>query len=197
MYTVSITLDNVIDALADFLQPFCGQAEIIRAQVNRVNMPKNEFVVLTELLQVELETPTQSLDDLTGNAKFKNSVRLDIQVDFYGANAGDYCRAVANVLRTDYACSQFAAGIKPLYASDGVQSPLIDGEQQWHSRWMLTISLQYNPELTITAQSAAALAYTINKAVDIPAPDAPPVDSFRVLDGSNFVVNGASQVINF
>ena len=28
MYGVSITVDNVIDALADFLQPFCAGAEL-------------------------------------------------------------------------------------------------------------------------------------------------------------------------
>ncbi len=48
MYSVSITVDNVIDALADFLQPFVGTAEIVRAQANRVPMPQGPCVVLTE-----------------------------------------------------------------------------------------------------------------------------------------------------
>ena len=167
MYTVTKTIDNVIDALADFLQPFCGQSEIIRAQTNRTPMPNGEFVVLTEILQVELETPITSWDETTQEQTFLSPTRIDIQIDFYGPNAGDYCKAVTGVLRTEYACSQFPEGIKPLYASDGVQSPLVTGEQQWLARWTLTVSLQYNPNIVVQSQTAAALAYNFNKAADI------------------------------
>ena len=167
MHTVNKTINNVIDALADFLQPFCGQSEIIRAQTNRTPIPSGEFVVLTEILQVELETPITIWDETTQEQTFLSPTRIDVQIDFYGPNAGDYCKAATGVLRTEHACSQFPAGIKPLYASDGVQSPLVTGEQQWLTRWTITASLQYNPNIVVPSQTAVALAYNFNKASDI------------------------------
>lgn len=157
MYSVSITVDNVIDALADFLQLFVGSAEIVRTQANRVPMPKGPCVVLTELLQVDLETPWITDDPLANQAAATGPKRIDIQIDFCGPSAGDWCAAVKGVYRTHYATSMFSDGVKPLYCSDGLQSPLVTGEQQWESRWTLTASLQYNPSVTVPQEYADAL----------------------------------------
>lgn len=154
MYSASITVDNVIDALADFIQPFVGTTPIIRAQVNRVPMPTPGCVVLTELLQVDLEVPTIDNDSVNQENTITGPKRIDVQIDFYGPSAGDWCAAVKGVYRTPYATSQFSDGIKPLYCGDGIQSPLITGEEQWASRWTLTASLQYNPSVIVPQQSA-------------------------------------------
>lgn len=154
MYSVSITVDNVIDALANFLQLFVGSAEIVRAQANRVPMPQGPCVVLTELLQVDLETPSIDALPLVNQATATGPKRIDIQIDFYGPSAGDWCAAVKGVYRTHYATSAFSDGVKPLYCSDGLQSPLVTGEQQWESRWTLTASLQYNPVVTVPQEYA-------------------------------------------
>lgn len=158
MYTVSITIDNVIDKLADFLQPFCDGAEIVRAQANRVPMPVSPCVVLTELLQVELETPIITNDGVNNQASSKGPKRIDVQVDFYGPNAGDQCAAIKSIWRTTYCAGQFPAYIQPLYCGDGIQAPLITGEEQWQSRWMLTVSIQYNPIVTVPQQFADSVS---------------------------------------
>jgi len=166
-YVPSLTVDAVIDALGDFLELFVGTAEIIRAQVNRAPFPSGPCVVLTEILQVDLATPgiTYIPDpadpDIEGDIaedrfSARSPKRFDIQIDFYGPSSGDQCAAVKSVFRTEYAVSQFPAGIKPLYCSDGHQAPLISGEQQWESRWVLTASLQVNPEVLIPQQFADA-----------------------------------------
>jgi len=160
MYTSSITVDNVIDALADFLQPFVDGADIIRAQVNRVSMPSLPCVVLTELFHVDLSIPSQNYDVLNDEVDLSASNRIDIQVDFYGESAGDYCRSVETAFRTMWGFDAFPAGIKPLYTSDGIQSPLISGEQQYVSRWTLTVSMQYNPIVSAPQQFADELAAT-------------------------------------
>lgn len=170
MYGVSITVDNVIDALANFMQPFCPGSEIVRAQVNRVPMPTGPCVVLTELLQVDLETPVVDYVPTQDLANIKGPARVDIQVDFYGPSAGDQCKAVKGVFRTEYAAGQFSDGIKPLYCSDGVQSPLVTGEQQWESRWTLTASMQYNPTVTVPQDFADTLTPKAVIPVDIVAP---------------------------
>lgn len=162
MYTTSITVDTVIDALGDFLEPFVDGAEIVRAQVNRVSMPPLPCVVLTELFHIDLRVPSQDYDEVNDEALLSASNRLDIQVDFYGESAGDYCRSVETAFRTMWGFDQFPAGIKPLYTSDGIQSPLISGEQQYVSRWTLTVSVQYNPVVAVPQEFAEeATATTI------------------------------------
>ena len=160
MYTSSITVDQVIDALADFLAPFVPGAQVVRAQVNRVAMPSNPCVVLTEMLQVDLSVPATEyqppVDPIpaTGTATIKGPSRIDIQIDFYGAQAGEFCKTVKTAFRSHWGFEHFPANIKPLYTSDGMQSPLTTGEQQYESRWTLTASLQYNPTVTVPQEFA-------------------------------------------
>lgn len=160
-YVSSISIDAVITALAEFLQPFVPGAQIVRAQANRVAMPTDPFVLLTELLQVDLETPVVTDDAAELQINFTSPKRIDVQIDFYGPLAGDYCTAVKGVFRTSYATAQFPANIQPLYCSDGHQTPLITAEQQYESRWTLTASLQYNPTVIVPQQYAEALSVKV------------------------------------
>lgn len=160
-YLADITVDAVIKALKTFLTPFVPGAQIIRGQANRVAPPPSPFVALTEILQVPLETPVVSNNPAAAQSTYMGPTRIDIQVDFYGAQAGDYCKALNNVFRTSYAASQFPANIQPLYCSDGHQGPLITAEQQYESRWTLTATLQYNPSVIVPQDYAQALAVNI------------------------------------
>lgn len=164
MYTSSITVDQVIDALAAFLAPFMPGAQIVRGQVNRVALPSNPCAVLTEILQVDLSVPhtdyqppvDPDVDD--GTATVYGPSRIDVQIDFYGAQAGEFCKTVKTAFRSHWGFAHFPAGIKPLYTSDGMQNPLLTGEQQYESRWTLTASMQYNPTVTVPQDFADELA---------------------------------------
>lgn len=127
-------------------------------------MPHTPCIVMTELLEVDLETPDFTFDDPNSQANFKGPTRIDIQIDFYGPEAGDQCKAVKGVFRSWYATSKFPDGIAPLYCSDGIQSPLITGEQQWQSRWSLTASLQYNPIVSVPQDFAEDATVTLTLA---------------------------------
>lgn len=153
-YVSSIPVDEVIDVLGDFITPFVGSSQIVRAQVNRVAMPLDPVVVLTELLQVDLGVPFIDYQPIDGQLTMHGPSRFDIQADFYGPNAGEYCKAVKTALKTGYAFDNFPDNIKPLDVSDGIQAPLTTGEEQYESRWTLTISLQYNPLITVPQQFA-------------------------------------------
>lgn len=154
MYTSSITVDQVIDALKAFLAPFMPGAQIVRAQVNRVALPSNPCAVLTELLQVDLSVPATDYQPLADTATIYGPSRIDVQIDFYGAQAGEFCKTVKTAFRSHWGFAHFPANIKPLYTSDGVQSPLLTGEQQYESRWTLTASMQYNPTVTVPQEFA-------------------------------------------
>ena len=170
MYTSSITVDQVIDALADFLAPFVPGAQVVRAQVNRVAMPSNPGVVLTEMLQVDLSVPATEYQPDAGTATVEGPTRIDIQIDFYGAQAGEFCKTVKTAFRSHWGFAHFPANIKPLYTSDGIQSPLTTGEQQYESRWTLTASLQYNPIVTVPQDFADTLTPAKVLPADVVAP---------------------------
>jgi hypothetical protein len=170
-YVPSILVDAVIEALANFLAPFVGNAlgvtdtptPIVRAQTNRAPMPLTGFVELNDVFQGELGTPVQiqSPNSTTQQATISTPTQIDIQVDFYGPNAGDWSRAVEAVYRTSYACDQFPANIAPLYASKPRHIPLVTGEEQYEYRYALIASLEYNPDVIIPQQSANALKTNI------------------------------------
>jgi hypothetical protein len=152
-FVQSIIIDQVIDALAAFLTPFAGGLPIIRARVNRVPPPITGYIELNEIQTVDLETPSTKYVQANAQLNVITPKRIDIQVDFYGPLAGDQCNAVKTVMRSIYAPLQFPDGIKPLYCTDGQQSPLI------------TCSLQYNPVVSLPQLSANKLAININKDV--------------------------------
>lgn len=153
-YLPSIVVDTVIDALADFIKPFIIGGQIVRAQVNRVPMPPSPCAVLTELLQTDLSVPITDYDPDENIATITGPAQIDIQIDFYGAQASEYCKAVKTAFRSQWGFDQFPANVKPLYTSDGRQTPLVTGEQQWESRWTLTVHMQYNPAITVPQQFA-------------------------------------------
>ena len=152
MFTTNISVDQVIEAVAAFLQPYCASAQIVQAQTNRVAMPPSPCVVLTPLNTSDIATPR--IDSLVATAEIHTPTKIDVQVDFYGTLAGDYCRAVSSVMRSSLATSAFSQGITPLYCSDGIQSPLTTGEQQYENRWTTTLSLQWSPVVIVPQDSS-------------------------------------------
>lgn len=166
MYTPSLSVNDVIDALGLFLDPFVSPAQVVRAQVNRVPMPSGDCVVLTELFQDSLAVPHETYQPLSDTAEVHNSTQIDIQLDFYGSKAGEWANVVRNVFRSSWGFDHFPAGIKPLYTSEAIQAPLVTGEQQYSSRWTLTAHLQYNPYVTVPQQFADELTVTTHEPAD-------------------------------
>lgn len=155
-FVSSIKIDDVIDALATFLQPFAPGAEIVRGQVNRTPQPSGDCIVLTELLQIDLELPYSTTANST-TAILHSPKQVDVQIDFYSSSAGDWANAITAAFRTGYGFKSFPASIKPLFCSDARQAPLITGEHQWGARWIVTASMQYNATVSIPMESAEEL----------------------------------------
>jgi len=156
-YVASISVDTVVDALAGFIGPFVSNAAIVRGQINRVSYPAGQFVKLTEVHQANLQFSRTEYQKTSGanSATIYGPKRIDIQVDFYGANAGEYCAVFKTAIQGEWGWDQFQQNIRPLYASEAFQVPLITGEQQYESRWTLTVSMQYNPNFTTPQQYAS------------------------------------------
>lgn len=152
MFTVSTTVNDVVQALIDFLRPVVQNVPIIRAQTNRTTYPVADFVLLTERNQQNVAVSSVQYNEPDGSASIYNAPIIEVQIDFYGVNSGDFCRAVEMAFRTSYACSQFPNTVRPLYCSQGMQAPLINAELQYQSRWVLSAYLQYNPALKVPQQ---------------------------------------------
>lgn len=157
----------------------CPGFEVIRAQENRVAMPKAPlFVQLTPKSRVPLST-TQELPDYqnpdASTLTFLHKPRVNIQADIFGEGSADFATIVAGILRTPWAASWFAAensAIAPLFATEGQQMPLTTSEQQYKSRWTQELAFQVNARfLTNQDYMATVQPKVINVEATYPAED--------------------------
>lgn len=156
--TISITEAQVITAVGQFLQLVFPGVEVIRTQGDGVPMPQGPFIAMTPVSGRRLSTNTTLYT--SGNPGTKavlTPTEFPVKLDFYGPQAGDWANIIQSLWRDDFAISNFPDGICPLHADDPIQIPLTTGEQTWLERWTLSASLQINPVVTVSQQSATAL----------------------------------------
>lgn len=149
------TIDNIIDVLADFVEPICGKVQ--QAQVDRIPMPKGKFCIMTPLRFIRLSTTRDIKQDTgsqTTSAMGYTEVRqADIQVDIYGEGAGDRAIALETVFSSSFGYDKIKSidsRLAPLYSSPAIQAPMINAESQWEQRYILTLSLQAHITVTFS-----------------------------------------------
>ena len=164
-----MTVDEVIDVLANFAEPFIGTCE--QAQVNRVPMDKGAFCILTPLRFKRLSTSREINKDTgsqsTSAIGFTEVRQADIQVDIYGDNAGDRAISLETLFRTGYAYDAIKAldvRVAPLYSTEAVQAPMINAENQWQERYTITVSLQVHITIDVPQDYFDAVNFTIEQA---------------------------------
>ncbi len=154
----SISEVNIITALRALILSVVTNCEVIRTQVNRVAMPKGDFIAITPINNVPLST---NVDTYTIDTKnILRGTQFNIQLDCYGSIAQERATTLSMLLRDDYACRFFADSgfdIQPLYATDPLQLPIVTGEEQYLSRWMFQAALQYNPVISVPQDAATEL----------------------------------------
>ena len=150
LFVPSITVDQVIDAVGDYLQLFTS-VQIIRGNVNRTPMPKGSFIALTEVVSIPLNKPIEIYGDTTGT--LSEHTRIDVQIDFYGWDLSDKAKAVHSSFRTIWAADKLPAWLAPLYCSDIRKLPIVSAEEQYEQRWTMTATFQYNPDVIVPQDS--------------------------------------------
>ena len=157
MVTISIKEVELIEALQSFFIEITGipPENALAGQQNRNEMPLGDFIIMTPMRQVGLSTNRVTYDDngVYGEGKQLNqrSTQWPCQIDCYGPNAADNAAIIGALIRTDYACEWFRENgpvLTPLYCSDPHQTTMINGEQQYESRWTLDFIGQFNPSVT-------------------------------------------------
>lgn len=163
---VSLTTDDIYKKLGDMLVGILpAGVKVIQGWPDRAAMPEPVpgFAAMSCNLLKTLRTPVQTWDtsNLNPNAlSIEQGTKVRVQVDFYGAQSGDWAIILATVMRNDYACTALAP-MAPLYCDDPKQAPLVNAEAQYESRWIVDTYLQYNPVITAPMQFADELNATL------------------------------------
>jgi hypothetical protein len=168
---INVTYDSLMTALGNFLVAAFA-AQVVQGQVNRVAMPQGNFIQMTPLLLSDLSTARTSYAPVDGTQAITNPTKWTCQLDFYGPAAANNVAIFKAVIRTEYACQQFAAAgfeFQPLYAGDARNTALINGEQQYENRYTLDFIAQFNPIVTVVQDFANTLTVVL-KEVDTTFP---------------------------
>lgn len=166
-----MTIDAAIVATGAFLQPLMPNGtKIVRGMANNTPPPKAPMIVITEVGQPQYTTTRTKLDSFTDEMAFSMPKMLNLQLDFYGPLAGDMSSTAVTMLRSLYACEKFPDGVEPLYCSDAMQAPLITGEKQFETRWLCTLSLQYNSSVIVAQESFNVVGDITIDPVDVTIP---------------------------
>ena len=176
--TLSLTESQTFQALRTVLLTILPSGiEVIRAQDNRVPEPEgNDFVTMTPIHKARLGNNVSTYTDLfsTGGASTKALLQptgVDIQLDVHGPNSSDNAQLITTLLKDQYATDQFALtgfDVAPLYTSEPRQIPFSDGEQQIEERWVIDVTIQSNPVVTISQQFASSISIVLEPVEKLP-----------------------------
>lgn len=164
--TVTPNFDALMVKLGDFIASILptvpSAPPVIVLQQNRTSMPPPVpgFVGMTPRVQRRIATNFEhwdANDPDVDSVEYEQSVSVAVQCDFYGAAANDWAVMFSTVMRSEYACRQLAPIAAPLYNDEPTQAALIDGEEEYEQRWIVTAYVQYNPVTSTPEQFATVL----------------------------------------
>ena len=166
--TVDTSLTAIYTDLGAFVVSVLGLSagQCVQGYPNRVAMPVvGPFVEMHITRSGRLATNVDGWDQTnpspTAMAQTQ-SIQLAVQLSCYGPQSGDWAAVLSTLLRDDVACQAlYGSGstpiCQPLYSDDPIRAPLVDEEQQYEDKWIVTAQLQYNPTVTTVQDFADAL----------------------------------------
>lgn len=157
MANLDIKEIDLLVPLQAFLMEITGLTidDVLDGQQNLTPMPLGDFIVMTPMKQIGLSTNRVKYVDngVYGDGLQQNqrSTQWPCQIDCYGENAADNAAVIGTLIRSDFACEWFrqnGSTLSPLYCSDPHQTTMINGEQQYESRWTMDFIGQFNAVIT-------------------------------------------------
>lgn len=168
--TISPTLDNVYSALVAFILGILplDAAHVLKGNQNRIPTPTGAFAILNIVTQKRIRTNQDSWDstiaDPSGVVR-EQAIWLEMQVDLYGPDSGDWAAIFSTMFRDDYGCQALAPNCQPLYADEPTRAPLVTAESQYLDRWIVRAQIQYNPTVQTVDQFADTVEIVVIDAV--------------------------------
>lgn len=165
--TLSLTESQTLQALGQFLVAVLPTGtDIVAGQDNRVASPQAaNYAVMTPIgrarLATNLTTYTDGFPSDPMTRQDTQATQVTVQVDTFGPLSADNAHLIQTLLRSDWACDQFATygfDVTPLYTSEPRQMPFTDESRQVQQRWSIDCYLQCNPVVTVSQEFADQLA---------------------------------------
>ncbi len=123
-------------------------------------MPEGPFIAITPGKLRALATNTTTYNH-TNARTVTRSTEFDIQVDCYGPDSADWAVIITTMFRDPYGYDTLSPECTPLYATDPVQMPLTNAEDNYEQRWSFSALLQFNPAVSVSQEFADALRVTL------------------------------------
>lgn len=163
--TVSPTESELQTKLKAFIATIIpSTAKIIQGLGNRAAIPSGPFVAITVMHQRRMSTNSDAYTDdypYFGSRNVSANWNVDVQVDFFGPDAGSWATAFCTLFRDDAGCDALAPECQPLYADDPRLAPWVSSESQWVHRWIVMASLNWTELVTVSQQFADAAEVTL------------------------------------
>lgn len=172
MVSLDIDHDALYADIADFIigiipgtagTPVTGgwkDRQIVKSAQNQTALPFNA-IVMSFLMDNDLDYGVVSYDPENDKAAVQNSVKVRLQLSFYGADAEKRSRMVDTLWRTPYGADNLKL-CKPLYVQSRERHPYINESNQYEDRYILDLALQYNPRVTYAQDFADEVSADIN-----------------------------------
>lgn len=119
--------------------------QIVKSAQNQTALPFNA-IVMSILMDNDLDYGVVSYDPKNDKAAVQNSVKVRLQLSFYGKQAEKRSRMVDTLWRTLYGADNLKL-CKPLYVHSRERHPYINESNQYEERYLLDLALQYNPQV--------------------------------------------------
>ena len=154
-YSPSITEAKLMTAVGNWLCTTLGlmPENVVQAHDNRVSSPNAEYVQMDSILGVRLATNGTDYDNVAETVTETQPIKVGVQLDCFGAHANDWARVITTLFRSSQSVDFFDPyGIAPLYHDDARHMPVINGENQFELRWMITVYFQCNVAIVAPMQ---------------------------------------------
>ena len=179
MFAIITPTDDILfKVLGDFIEGLID-CKAVQGFVNRAAMPIGGFIAMTTLRQIRLSTNTTVYNDTfveqdiffdgeevvfdgqtiafggtpNGTKAVTQAIEWTVQLDCYGADSAEWAGVLSTMLRDDYSCRYLeSSGIQPIDADDPKLMPIVDGEQQYLHRWIVTARFQVNLDVLVPQQ---------------------------------------------
>lgn len=122
----------------------CPPSSVIQGYQNDAPLPNNA-IVMTILFEHSLDVAANYYEPVEDKAYLQQSVEITMQIDFYGESSGDRARKLCNFWKSQHAAARLIS-CQPLYSKDPMQMEFINEQSRYEQRWMVELTLQYNPE---------------------------------------------------
>ena len=165
--TINITEYAALSALVSFLKALMQDgSEVLDGQVNKVALPKGDFIICTPIDRIQLDKPYREYDRPNQAASTLASKEWRVQLDVYGDSAADNASMIATAFGSAIATEFFSsenAPIQALYADTPQNMQFINESSNYENRWRVDVHLQINESVTMPQAFAEHLDVGIHE----------------------------------